>query len=106
MGDATRLYFVCCRDECEDLMSRLEQDIKEPMASAQHIAELVATYSSDTVRAPRNLSDTLLHHLDGIAVAHGGKVALHSRLFSQWMHHVFPNECSFPHEAGTMNPQT
>merc|ERR1719229_642899 len=87
-------------------MSHLEHDIKEPMASPERILELVATYSSDTVHAPRNLSETLLHHLYGIANAHGGKVVLHSRLFAQWMHHAFPNECSFPHQTGSTNPQT
>ncbi len=33
-----------------------------------------------------------------------GRVPLHGRLFAQWMHHVFPRECPYPHVAGTVNP--
>merc|ERR1719410_2113414 len=28
----------------------------------------------------------------------------HGRLFAQWLHHVYPLECPYPHEAGTTNP--
>merc|ERR1719440_2157770 len=34
-------------------------------------------------------------------------VPLHGRLFAQWMHHVYPRECPYPHLSGTvenMNP--
>merc|ERR1719210_43724 len=56
---------------------------------------------SDTVHAPRNLSSALLARLDEIAEHHAGQVALHGRLFAQWMHHAYPRECPFPHIAGS-----
>lgn len=96
------IYSICCFNECEGLYSHLEQSIAAPEATSEHIAKLVARLSSSTVQAPRNLSQTaLLPRLDEIATQHGGKVLLHSRLFSQWMHQAFPRECPYPHLAGT-----
>lgn len=100
------LYSVCCLNECEQLMSHLEQDIDAPDAEPSRIAAIVASLSSSTVEAPRNLSPTLLQKLDDAAATHGGTVQLHGRLFGQWMHHAFPRECPFPHVAGSTNPQT
>merc|ERR1719456_127612 len=28
-------------------------------------------------------------------------VPLHGRLFAQWMHHIYPRECPYPHLTGT-----
>jgi hypothetical protein len=100
------LYSVCCLNECEQLMSHLEQDIDAPDAEPSRIAAIVASLPSSTVEAPRNLSPTLLQKLDDAAATHGGTVQLHGRLFGQWMHHAFPRECPFPHVAGSTNPQT
>merc|ERR1740121_3501156 len=61
--EATPVYAVCCRDECEDLIGRLERDLKEPTAHPDRIDELISTYSSDTVKAPRAISDSLRNHL-------------------------------------------
>merc|ERR1719443_2421574 len=44
--------------------------------------------------------------LDSVASRHGGRVPLHGRLFAQWMHHAFPNECPHPHVSGTTAPKT
>merc|ERR1719181_1653104 len=66
---------------------------------------LVSAMSSDTVEAPRRLSNTLVKRLHSIAQSNNGQVPLHGRLFAQWMHHAFPRECPFPHE-GNANPQT
>jgi len=96
-------YSVCCKDECEGLLSKLEDDIKSPEASSERIAELVAKLPSSTRTAPRQLSPTLRRRLDEIADAHGGSVPLHGRLFSQWMHHAYPRECPYPHISGTTN---
>merc|ERR1719343_1220820 len=51
---------------------------------------------------PPNLHD----RLGEIAAKHDGLVPLHGRLFAQWMHHVYPLECPYPHELGTINPLT
>merc|ERR1719478_161830 len=55
---------------------------------------------------PKMLSPSLLQRLEEIAVSHEGMVPLHGRLFLQWMHHVYPRECPFPHLSGTTNPLT
>jgi hypothetical protein len=104
--EASGLYAVCCPNECEGLMGHLEQGIKAPTALPKKISGLVAALPSATVQAPRELPASLLGRLDQIASSHGGHVPLHGRLFAQWMHHAFPRECPFPHEAGTTNPQT
>merc|ERR1719195_632118 len=51
-------------------------------------------------------SKSLLNRLEEVAAINDGKVNLHGRLFAQWMHHAFPRECPYPHEAGTTSPQT
>jgi hypothetical protein len=100
------LYSVCCLNECEQLMSHLEQEIDAPDAAPTRIAAIVASLPSSTVEAPRALSAGLIEKLDEAAATHGGTVQLHGRLFGQWMHHAFPRECPFPHVAGSTNPQT
>jgi len=104
--EATSLYAVCCRNECEDLLGYLEKKLAVSSASPEQILALVATMSSDTIKAPRKISDTLTRRLQEVSAVNWGKVPLHGRLFAQWMHHAFPRECPFPHETGTVNPQT
>jgi len=99
-------YSVCCLDECEHLVSSLERAIESPDAAPARIAEVVSAMPSDTVDAPRNLSSMQLRRLEEIATLHQGQVPLHGRLFAQWMHHAYPRECPFPHEAGTTNPMS
>lgn len=89
-------YSVCCISQCEEMLSHLETTIATPTADPQKIAAIVAGMSSDTVDAPRNLSSSLLDRLDSIAQRHGGRVPLHGRLFAQWLHHAYPNECPYP----------
>jgi len=101
---SSSFYSVCCLDECEGLLSKLEAAIGAPTAEVGQIATLLAAMPSDTVDAPRNLSTTLLVRLDEIALHHGGRVPLHGRLFAQLMHHSYPRECPFPHVSGTTNP--
>merc|ERR1719195_1703394 len=87
-------------------MSHLERQIEAPTAAAKRVADLVTAMPSETTRAPRNLSATLLGRLREIERQHGGHVPLHGRLFAQWMHHAYPRECPYPHEAGALSPQT
>lgn len=104
--EASSLYAICCRNECEDIMTSLEKQILNATAKPQRIAELVAAMPSDTVEAPRELSPMLLQRLDQVARNHGGEVPIHGRLFAQWMHHAYPRECPYPHLVGTTSPQT
>jgi len=104
---ASSFYVVCCRNECEDLLATLEKKFQKPTATPEQILELVATFSTKTVEAPRVLSDTLVDRLTSIANANQGKVPLHGRLFAQWMHHAFPRECAYPQQSGAaMAPMT
>jgi hypothetical protein len=84
----------------------LEVEIAAPTAEVSRILAFVQELPSPTVAAPRNLSATLRRRLEEIATANGGRVPMHGRLFSQWMHHAFPLECPYPHVTGTVNPQT
>merc|ERR1719410_959519 len=104
--EATDLYAVCCRNECEDLMAQLEDIFADPSVLPDKIVGLVSTMSSDTVKAPRKLSETLVQRLEKLAAANEGEVPIHGRVFAQWMHHAFPRECPYPHEMGTVSPQT
>jgi len=91
-------YSVCCKNECESLLGHLEEKIGHPEAKPDSIAALIPTAPSPTVT---KLSTSLRQRLDEIAATHSGMVPLHSRLFAQWMHHVYPRECPYPHLSGT-----
>merc|ERR1719394_778451 len=56
-------YSVCCMDECEGLLSQVEQAVASPAASVARLEEVAG------------------HHGDG-------RVPLHGRLFAQWLHHA------------------
>merc|ERR1719271_318765 len=99
------LYDVCCINECEALMGELEREIAAPAAPASQVANAVSQISSSSVDAPRNLTASLLGRLDEVATRNGGSVPLHGRLFAQWMHHAFPNECPYPHVSGSTAPK-
>jgi len=103
--EASKLYAICCRNECEDLMGHIEHELGEEAAYPERISALVSALPSDTVSAPRNLSAALVKRLQEVAVRNGGRVPIHGRLFAQWMHHAYPRECPFPHEGGA-GPQT
>jgi len=102
-------YSVCCKNECEGLLGYIEENIGASEAKPAAIAALVANLPSSTVHlvpnasgtAPATLSTNLLQRLDDIAANHAGTVPLHGRLFAQWMHHVYPRECPYPHISGT-----
>jgi len=99
-------YSVCCVNECEDILGRIEHYVQGPDASPEELASFVSTIASSTVAPKRKLSASLVKHLNHIADLHGGRVPIHSRLFAQWMHNAYPHECPYPHMAGTTNPMT
>merc|ERR1712151_325225 len=64
-----------------------------------------AFLSSSTVAASnRTVSAAPEGRLMEVAEHHGGRIPLHGRLFSQWMHQAYPRECPFPHVTGTTYP--
>jgi len=98
-------YSVCCLDECEGILGRLEEHVAAPEATPSTILALVPMISSATMPSNRSLSPWLKHRLDEVAKHHGGVVPLHGRLFAQWLHYAYPRECNFPHIAGTIDPR-
>merc|ERR1719436_97304 len=100
-------YFsVCCPDECESVLGRIEEEVAEPTSDPKRIIDIVSNVPSDTQESPRNISTSLVARLDEIASRHQGRVPLHGRLFMQWLHHAYPRECPYPHVSGTVNPVT
>merc|ERR1719220_267364 len=105
---SSSFFSVCCTNKCERLMSHVEREIAAPIASPQRLAEVVAALPSDFVDAPRELPASMLSRLHEIGDLHNGEVPLHSRLFAQWMHHAYPQECPFPHSVlgqSTLTPE-
>jgi len=100
-------YSVCCLNECEGLMNQLEAKVHAPTAAPEKLLNMVMNMSSDTVNAPRQLPKALQDRLHEIASRNDGEVPLHGRLFAQWMHHAFPNECAHPEiteDAAVLTP--
>jgi len=104
--EASEMHTYCCKDECGILVAEVERGIAAPAGTPLDIAKIVSQISSDTVEAPRNLTLEMMSKLESVASRHGGRVPLHGRLFAQWMHHAFPNECPHPHVSGTTAPKT
>merc|ERR1719446_1160265 len=102
---SSEYYSVCCRDECENLLSHLEDQLKRSDATPAQLTAMVAALPSRTEQANRTLSPWLLARLDEMVRHHGGRVPLHGRLFAQWMHYAYPRECAYPHVAGAIAPQ-
>lgn len=98
-------YMVCCVNECEALMGQVEDHVRAPVATAQQILDIVGNMTEDGEQEER-LIGTLARQLDQIAKKHKGKIPLHGRLFGQWMHYAFPQECPFPHRAGELGLHT
>ena len=71
--------------------------MRAPTASPGKLLSFVGNLSSSSVDAPRELSMDMQAKLHSIASQHGGEVPLHGRLFAQFMHFAFSNECPYPH---------
>eukprot|EP00448_Togula_jolla_P033806 CAMPEP_0170645174 /NCGR_PEP_ID=MMETSP0224-20130122/42920_1 /TAXON_ID=285029 /ORGANISM="Togula jolla, Strain CCCM 725" /LENGTH=572 /DNA_ID=CAMNT_0010976335 /DNA_START=110 /DNA_END=1829 /DNA_ORIENTATION=+ len=99
-------YHICCPNECEAHLDALESAVGGPTAEPKMLLELVkalvAENSDDGARLPASMRSQLM----AIASTHNGRVPLHGRLFAQWLHYAFPNECPFPHLSGTTHSFT
>ncbi|CAE7436105.1 leuA [Symbiodinium pilosum] len=96
-------YSVCCINECEPIMAEIEEAVKGPLAEPDFMLSLVGNMTALTTLEDEvdvHLDESLVAQLTSIAKAHGGKVPIHGRLFAQWLHYVFPRDCSFPHKSG------
>lgn len=103
--DATDLYAVCCENHCESLLAEVGRRVGAPMGMPEQIAEIVSSIPGPNGQPKAQISPALLDRLHEVAAQNGGKVPLHGRLFSQWLHHVFPLDCPYPLEANSMDPK-
>eukprot|EP00930_Biecheleria_cincta_P106438 TRINITY_DN9997_c0_g1_i2.p1 TRINITY_DN9997_c0_g1~~TRINITY_DN9997_c0_g1_i2.p1 ORF type:complete len:483 (-),score=93.41 TRINITY_DN9997_c0_g1_i2:38-1486(-) len=92
-------YSICCFDECEALMDKIEAHFAAPAATPDAIATFISALPSASVLANRSLSPGLLEALN--LMADRGMVALHSKHFAEWMHQAYPRECSHPQQSNT-----
>jgi hypothetical protein len=102
---ATSDYQICCANPCEGILGTIEESVRAAEAPVHEIISvvsdmLVADSFDDT---QIKLSESLKGRLREVGDRHEGKVRLHSRLFAQWLHYVFPRECPYPHKSGTIN---
>lgn len=95
-------YRVCCANDCEAHLAEIEESVEAPFASAEQLAGIVENITTTLGDDTPTLTPSLRSQLNDIANTHNGKVPLHGRLFSQWLHYVFPQDCPFPHKAGTV----
>jgi len=89
-------YSVCCLNECEGMMNRIEDAIEAPEATPEQLRSIVAELSTTGAGLEGHLRD----RLESIAAQGEGKVSLHGRLFAEWLHHAFPYECPYPAVVG------
>jgi len=89
----------CCLNECEFVMKDLEMQVGAPMAAPEALIGVVSNLSTSSVDSPRRLPLGLARRLHAIAAERSGQVPLHGRVFAEWLHLAFPNECPFPHSV-------
>jgi len=83
------IYVVCCRNQCEKFMTKLENSVQAPVGNPQQILQLLDVASSEWSLK-----------LNAIAKNHNGQIPLHGHSFALWLHGVFPRSCPRPHMAG------
>jgi hypothetical protein len=88
-------YLVCCINECEARLKHVENAVKAPVATPSQVIDVVVNMTAAEVGAS-GVQRSLRQQLERIADTHDGKIPLHGRLFAQWMHYAFPQECPFP----------
>lgn len=106
---ATSHYMVCCHNDCNPLLAEIESALRAPLASPEQLLAVVKNMTAPTSleeEHPARVDSTLLSQLQQIAASHHGEVPIHGRLFLQWLHYVFPQQCPFPHKSGTTNALT
>jgi hypothetical protein len=102
---ATADYQICCSNPCDGILGDIEKVVRASEATVNEIIKIVSDMLDvDTFEdKPVKLSDSLKDRLRSVGDRYEGQIRLHSRLFAQWLHYVFPRECPFPHKSGTIN---
>jgi hypothetical protein len=94
----TENFFICCSNPCESIFGDIEAAVGSSLARPEDILSIIANMTDFDDESPR-VSEALKAQLMRIGETHGGEIPLHGRLFSQWLHYVFPYECPFPHKS-------
>jgi len=103
---STPFYRVCCSNPCEGILGEIEVAVSAPAAEPGLILPVVRNITPPAAHDGAPVVDSALaEQLTQIAERYGGQVPLHSRLFAQWLHHVYPQDCPFPHRAVTSAPE-
>lgn len=104
--EPTGYYMVCCHNECDDHLAQLERQLASPIGTPMEILAALKA-SAPALRGGRfpRLPPGLQRRLEEVAEHHGGRVPIHGRLFAQWLHHVYPNQCPYPHLTGMSDPK-
>merc|ERR1719162_1957286 len=97
---STSFYSVCCVDECADLYSHLETTIGKAEAPPSEILPVVQSLASSAMNTCRSVADTLERRLQEIAHQNNGVISLHGSEFAEWMHFVYPSECTYARMSG------
>eukprot|EP00928_Gymnodinium_smaydae_P039625 TRINITY_DN2702_c0_g1_i2.p1 TRINITY_DN2702_c0_g1~~TRINITY_DN2702_c0_g1_i2.p1 ORF type:complete len:570 (-),score=103.34 TRINITY_DN2702_c0_g1_i2:89-1798(-) len=97
-------YFVCCVNECEEVLNEIEESIGSSVASPEDIMRPLSNMTNFDDE-PLKITVALRTQLERVAETHGGKFPVHGRLFAQWLHYLMPRECPFPHRAGMHSTQ-
>lgn len=112
---STSSYFgVCCPNFCEGLLARLEKEIGAPTAEPEQILRILEEAQGPAGGdGQRWQHQPLREHSNDLRELHslpsngsGGRVSLHSREFSAWLHHVYPTRCPKPVGRGAISPKT
>lgn len=98
----TSHYMVCCSNPCEGILSDIESEVGSSVANPEQVFEIIGNMTTED-DDPIQISAALRDQLKRVAEQQGGKVALHGRLFAQWLHYIFPHDCLFPHKAGSVS---
>jgi len=98
-----RHYRVCCANDCDSIISEIEVAVSWATASADRLFDIVSNITVGLDDQRPKLTSTMKSQLHDIAAGHGGQIPIHGRLFSQWLHYIFPKDCPFPHKAGTVS---
>jgi len=99
-------YRICCRSECEHHLFEIEDAVRSPLATPEQLLAIVGNITMDLDDNEPKLTNSLRSQLHDIANTHDGQVPIHGRLFAQWLHYMFPQDCPFPHKAGTVSSMT
>lgn len=99
-------YRVCCRNECEDQMDEIEAQVGAPQATPAVLLPIIEKMTVGLEDVHPRITSNARSQLQSIAAVHNGVVPLHGRLFAQFLHFLFPQECPFPHRKGAVLEST